>query len=210
MTISTLFKAIFRINRYHYYAAELYLKSIQPFIWKQRKLSFGKNNTWLGFPIITNTKGAIIEIGNDCLFCSRSGQTALGVAHATVIRTLSPNARISIGNNVRMSGTTICSALEISIGDRCVIGADVIIADTDFHSLDSAIRSTVQDAANAQTEPLRIGNDVFIGGRSIILKGVTLGDKVVVGAGSIVTKSFSEGSIIAGNPAKLIGNVKKN
>lgn len=210
MTISSLFKAVFRVNRWPFYISDIYIKTVQQYIWKMKKFSIGKNTTWLGFPIISNTTGGSVEVGSGCLICSRSNDTALGVSHRTILRTLSSGAKIRIGNNVRMSGTTICAATSIKIGNRCVIGADVIIADTDFHSLDPVSRSSDEDAINAISKPVEIGNDVFIGGRSIILKGVTLGDKVIVGAGSIVTKSFTEGSIIAGNPALEIGNIIKS
>ncbi|MGL4673104.1 DapH/DapD/GlmU-related protein, partial [Cetobacterium sp.] len=53
-------------------------------------------------------------------------------------------------------------------------------------------------------KPVKIGNNVWIGGRSVICPGVTLGDNVVVAAGSVVTKSFPNNCIIGGNPAKTI------
>lgn len=53
---------------------------------------------------------------------------------------------------------------------------------------------------------VNIGNNVFLGARSIILPGVTIGDNVIVGAGSVVTKSVPKGKIVAGNPAKIIAN----
>jgi maltose O-acetyltransferase len=59
----------------------------------------------------------------------------------------------------------------------------------------------------AKNAPIKIGNDVFIGTKSIILSGVSLGNRVIVGAGSVVTKSFSDDVIIAGNPAKIIRNL---
>lgn len=52
---------------------------------------------------------------------------------------------------------------------------------------------------------IKIGNNVFIGVDSIIMPGVVIEDKCIVGAGSVVTKSIPEGSIVAGNPAKIIG-----
>ncbi|MEL6585583.1 MAG: acyltransferase [Pseudomonadota bacterium] len=50
----------------------------------------------------------------------------------------------------------------------------------------------------------RIGRNCFIGGRSMILPGVEIGDGCVVGAGSVVTKSVPGGSLVAGNPAKIL------
>jgi acetyltransferase-like isoleucine patch superfamily enzyme len=207
MNISKIFRAFFHIERWHFYISDIYLEIIQQSIWRKKSLLIGNNIKWLGFPIITNEKGATIEIGNNCLICSRPQHTALGVSHKTIIRTLNKTAKLTIGDGVRMSGTTICSANSIIIGDRCVIGSDAMIVDTDFHSLDPITRSSCEDSKLANSKPVIIGNDVFIGGRSIILKGVILGNGVIVGAGSIVTKSFPEGSIISGNPAKLIGNI---
>jgi acetyltransferase-like isoleucine patch superfamily enzyme len=54
---------------------------------------------------------------------------------------------------------------------------------------------------------VRIGNNVFIGMDAIILKGVTIGDNVVIGAGSVVTHDIPSGSLAAGNPAHVIGDV---
>jgi acetyltransferase-like isoleucine patch superfamily enzyme len=50
----------------------------------------------------------------------------------------------------------------------------------------------------------RIGRNCFIGGRALILPGVEIGDGCVVGAGAVVTKSVPAGSIVAGNPARVI------
>lgn len=54
-----------------------------------------------------------------------------------------------------------------------------------------------------------IKNNVFIGLNSIILPGVTIGSNVIIGAGSIVTKSIPDNTIVAGNPAKIIGNIEQ-
>jgi acetyltransferase-like isoleucine patch superfamily enzyme len=146
-----------------------------------------------------------MSIGEGCLICSRSEQTALGVNHRVVVRTLREGAILRIGNGVRMSGTTICAAKSVVVGDRCVIGANVMIADTDFHSLDPGIRSSLEDAAQASSRPVQIGKDVFIGGGSFILKGVSIGDRAVIGAGSVVTRDVEGGTVVAGNPARVVG-----
>ena len=54
---------------------------------------------------------------------------------------------------------------------------------------------------------IKIGNNVYVGSCSLILPGVTIGDNCVIGAGSVVTKSVTDGKIVAGNPARVIGEV---
>ena len=62
--------------------------------------------------------------------------------------------------------------------------------------------------SNFFTAPIVIGNDVFVGANSIILKGVTIGDRAIIGAGSIVTKDIPKDEVWAGNPAKFIRKIK--
>jgi Hexapeptide repeat of succinyl-transferase len=52
--------------------------------------------------------------------------------------------------------------------------------------------------------PIRVGSNVFIGGSAIVLMGVTIGDDCVIGAGSVVTKDIPSGSVVAGNPARIV------
>lgn len=54
-----------------------------------------------------------------------------------------------------------------------------------------------------------IGSNTFVGVKSIILPGVTIGDNVIVGAGSVVTKDIPDNSVVAGNPAVIIGTVSE-
>ena len=54
---------------------------------------------------------------------------------------------------------------------------------------------------------IKVGNNVYIGNCALILPGVTIEDNVIIGAGSVVTKSIERGMIVAGNPARIIGNI---
>lgn len=83
--------------------------------------------------------------------------------------------------------------------------------DSDAHNLDYRIRASKElidkiskDALTAKTSPIVIEDDVLIGMRCIILKGVTVGARSVIGSGSIVTKSIPSDCIAAGNPCKVI------
>lgn len=87
----------------------------------------------------------------------------------------------------------------IEIGRECSIAPGTQIYDHD-HNLEDVHR--IQEDGNI--EPVRIGNYCWIGANAVILKGVELADYCVVGAGAVVTHSFPEGSIIVGNPARLL------
>ncbi len=78
-----------------------------------------------------------------------------------------------------------------------------MICDTDFHSIEYSYRLEKPDT-HIRTAPVRICEGAFIGARSIILKGVTIGKHSVIGAGSVVTKSVPDNEIWAGNPAVYI------
>lgn len=86
----------------------------------------------------------------------------------------------------------------ITIGDRTTISNDV-----QFVTHDYSVSKLGVGYSDLFGEII-IGNNCFIGARSVILLGVTLGDNCIVGCGSVVTKSFPAGSVVAGNPAKLI------
>jgi acetyltransferase-like isoleucine patch superfamily enzyme len=87
------------------------------------------------------------------------------------------------------------------IGSNILIGSGCVISDSDSHPV---LPSERNDHTKTKTKPVVIEDDVFIGARSIILKGVTIGKGSVIGAGSVVTKSIPEYTIAGGNPAKII------
>ena len=115
---------------------------------------------------------------------------------------------LEIGDNVGMSSTAIICNYKIVIGNNVMIGGNTIIYDSDFHSLDASIRNDkTLDRSNAKKKMVTIGNNVFIGAHSSILKGVTIGNYAIVGACSVVTKSIPDNEIWAGNPAQFIKNI---
>ena len=89
----------------------------------------------------------------------------------------------------------------IEIGNRVTLSRDV-----SFFNHDGSTWLIRDDHGRRQRfGRIRVGNEVFIGACSIILPGVDIGDRVVIGAGTVVARSVPSGSVVAGNPAKIIG-----
>lgn len=111
-------------------------------------------------------------------------------------------AHLHIGERTHIQARThVNCACDVHIGDRCAISWDCEILDTDIHGL------IVDGQELPRTARVYIGNQVWIGTRSIILKGVTIGDGAVVAAGSVVTANVPAHSLAAGNPARVIKKV---
>ena len=130
----------------------------------------------------------------------------VGISNPVRIETLG-NGTICIGNNTGGSGVVISSRSAIKIGDHVCMGANVRIADHDFHPLDPLKRRLARRESDksVSTEPIKIGNDVFIGTNSIILKGVCIGERTIVAAGSVIFRGkYPSDCIFAGNPAKIV------
>lgn len=186
-------------------------------IMKLNNVSYGKGLLLKGVPCIYNKKGASLVIGKDCTIKSSFLSNLVGLYSRTIIITRIPEARIQIGDGVGISGATIYARKSITIGDHCCIGGNVKILDNDFHPLEVEKRNALlQKAAPEQGEeanwigarPIEIGKDCFIGCNAILLKGTKLGEGCVVGAGAVVSGEFPAGSVIAGNPARVIRELK--
>ena len=92
----------------------------------------------------------------------------------------------------------------IVIGNRVSIAQFVSILDHD-HSF--ALKEGIIDLKKFNTSPIEIGNDVWIGDKVTITKGVKIGDNVVIGANSVVTKDIPSNSLAAGSPAIVIRKI---
>lgn len=95
----------------------------------------------------------------------------------------------------------------IKIGNRCKIAEDVTIVAHDYSW--EVLRSVYGEILPSGGKKVEIGNNVFIGKRVTILRGVKIGDNVIVGAGSIVTKDIPSNTIVAGNPARVISTLEE-
>lgn len=182
-------------------------KWIMLFFMKIQGIKIGSGFNTKGFFLIMKKKSAQINIGNNFMVKSAPFSNLLGLYQRTII-IARENAKITIGNNVGISGVTI-HGTNISIGNYTAIGANTKIFDHDFHSLDYIERRT-DSRTHAISKPVHIGNDVFIGCNCIITKGTVLGDRCIVGAGSVVTGKFPDDVVIAGNPAHIVRYCKGN
>lgn len=115
--------------------------------------------------------------------------------------TLSPSLKIGdnvfIGRNITIS---CCNFVEI--GDNTLITGYCFIGDSE-HGMDIENDKRYEQQKMIRKET-KIGKNCFLGEKTIILPGVTIGDNCIIGAGSVVTKSFPNDCMIVGNPARCV------
>ncbi|MBR3808842.1 MAG: acyltransferase [Clostridia bacterium] len=180
--------------------AEIYNKVFM----KLKKVKCGKNVQIKG-KLFLRGYGSL-EIGDNVLINSKPFENPVAGGSRTSFNFIG-DGKIKIGNGVGISHSAITAMKSVEIGDNVLIGSACMIADTDFHPI-TLEKSLHDDLTKVEVSSIKIENNVFIGARSIILKGVTIGEGAVVGAGSVVTKDIPPGEIWAGNPAKFIKKVK--
>lgn len=156
-------------------------------------------------PVVQIHRKSKVSIGGKFIACSSPYYNSIGVIQKVTIKALMPESELTIGSNVGMSGAVISCALKITIGNNILIGSGVLITDSDAHGISPIHR---ENPNKILKKPVVIENDVFIGARSIILKGVTIGVGSVIGAGSVVARDVEPYSIVAGNPAQKVGDVR--
>lgn len=109
------------------------------------------------------------------------------------------DGRIQIGHYVLISpGARISAADEIVIGNNVMMANGVYITDSDWHGIYDRVNRPDTDS------PVHIGDNVWLGDRSTVLKGVTIGDNSIVAAGAVVSKNVPANVVVAGNPAKVV------
>jgi acetyltransferase-like isoleucine patch superfamily enzyme len=145
--------------------------------------------------------GSIIMVGNNCRFRSTYRSNMIGINRPCGLSTHSKNAEIRMGNNCGLSGVIIGAAKSIVIGNHVLCGANVTITDFDWHNVNPLERDR---GGFEQAEPVRIGDNVWLGLNTLVLKGVEIGSNTMVGANSLVQSSLPENVIAAGIPARVL------
>ena len=153
-----------------------------------------------------------VKIGDNFVLSSGDNINSVSRNICASIHVMSDEALITIGDNVGISAACIRTMKSVTIGNNVNIGADCLIMDTDAHPHDYLQRRRdFEKSMNRKdyitlipTSPIVIEDDVWIGARSHILKGVHIGARSVIAAGSVVTKDVPEDCVVGGNPAKVI------
>lgn len=169
---------------------------------RRRKVEFNSENVkFKGFCRIRLVGEAKIGDG----FICNSGPIFSMTACTRSKIDVGPNGKIEIGIQSGISNTTISCAKHIVIGNYVNVGDGCLIMDSDYHSVNWQDRKDrLIDKQNAKSADVIIGDYVFIGARSIICKGVTIGERSIIAAGSVVVKDIPADCVAGGNPAKVV------
>jgi acetyltransferase-like isoleucine patch superfamily enzyme len=144
-----------------------------------------------------------ITLGRDVEFgWPTSSDFYAGYCH---VEASTADSKIEIGDGAQINNNAFIKSEGpgIKIGPRALLGSHVTIYDSDFHDLRVGRRRGGQPGMGA----VELAEEVFVGDRVIILKGVRIGAHSVIGAGSVVTSSIPDRVIAAGNPARIVGAV---
>ena len=145
-----------------------------------------------------------MKIGEGCTIGRKAKGYHAGMPFYTTLLNDGNDSHIIIGDNCRLNGAYVHVQNNITIGNNCVLAAGISIIDSNGHELYSKDRTIGHDTS----KPIRIGNNVWIGLNSIILKDTTIGDNSVVAAGSVVKGHFPANSLLQGNPAVVVKNLE--
>lgn len=131
-----------------------------------------------------------VEIGDRCRV-RRSNLQDIAIV------TLTPEARVEIGEGSTMGGLRIRCADRVRIG-KLLLAAKTTVTDTDFGAAWDG------SPGAARSKPVEIGDDCWLGVETTVCSGVRLGHNVVVSGGSVVTRDMPDGAMAMGNPARPV------
>ncbi len=150
-------------------------------------------------PVLFLGEGAIVLGRNVEFGWTTSSAFHTGYCHVEASR---PDSVIEIADDAQINNNAFIKSEGpgIKIGPGALLGSHVAIYDSDFHDL----RPNRRRGGTPRMAAVELAEDVFVGDRVLILKGVTIGAHSVIGAGSVVTSSIPAGVVAAGNPARVI------
>ena len=171
-------------------------------------IKYGRDIRADGRVIIHVTRRGRISFWDNVIVNSCNHSNLVGRTNPAIFQCFDDGS-ISVGANSGLSFPVISSKVGVYIGEYVKMGGNVRVFDHDYHALNYAERrDPLADRPNCKSAPVRIGDDVFIGANSIILKGVEIGDRSIIGAGSVVSRSVPADEIWAGNPARKIRSIR--
>jgi acetyltransferase-like isoleucine patch superfamily enzyme len=118
---------------------------------------------------------------------------------------LGPDAEIVIGDFCTLVGAIVCTNGRVEIRDYTFLAHEVVLADTPFAIPADAPAAGNPTHARRTSEPIVLGENCWVGMGAVLLAGTNLAEGCVVGAGAVVSCSAPPYSIIAGNPARIVG-----
>lgn len=167
---------------------------------KKKFYSFGKNS--IIKPFLNSSHEEYISIGdfvNIGSFCRITVSTEFGGFKVKSTNKI----RLKIGNHVDVGNNSFITANNnIEIGNHVIMSAYVTISDHDHGFLD--IKKNLHEQPLTEGGHVKIGNNVFLGVKSSILKNVSIGEHSVVAANAVITKNVPPYCVVAGNPAHII------
>jgi maltose O-acetyltransferase len=181
-------------SKYKKYISVQYFRShILPMLWARQCLRqathMGRMVRVWGRPSIKN-EGTLV-IGERTRLDSRIATLELVVKKGGVLE-------IRDGSYINYGGS-IAAMKRVQIGANCLIGTFAMISDNQFHRLEPERRYELPESS-----PVILEDNVWLGGRVIVLPGVTIGEGSVIGAGSVVTRDIPPRCVAVGAPAKVV------
>jgi acetyltransferase-like isoleucine patch superfamily enzyme len=197
------------LNLYKKYKRKKYLKSIEKYIQIDKQTIITDDFT-ISVPFAIKDKKYLFAGKDSILLGNFQFNNKDGI--------------IKIGNKTQTNGHFICIN-EINIGNNVFIGWGSTLFDNDSHPIDCNLRvldmeAQLKDIRNKESfiknknwnvvnsAPIIVKDFAWIGMNVIILKGVTIGEGSIVSAGSVVTKDVPSWTLVGGNPAKVIKNLR--
>jgi len=169
-------------------------------------VKFGKGVKVYGIPRIEN-RGKITLGNNMRLNSARCTYNSGNMEGGVLLRT-SKQGSIKVGDEVYLNGTSIISEESVTLGNRIMIGANTVIMDTNTHNVPYKDRLRRWDKITRK--PVVIEDDVWIGDKCFVMKGVRIGKGSIIGAGSVVMRNVEQCSIYAGNPAVFVKKIEED